>query len=439
MPRPNPACSTQLRFAPVVRAVLLLPSIVLAASGCNTLRKLPLVSKITGHRESDVSKHVPVLPAKPTPPAPPQIDYAKVRPNELGRIPVVMYHEIGGKIPKRDVGLVRSVADFEKDLDLLYAAGFRPVNMGDVMAGKIDVPAGMSPVVLTFDDARETQFRLLETDKSLKVDPTCAVGVLQAFNKKHADWGLKATFFVLPKSKATLDAFGQYGLGDQKLQYLLDKGFEIGNHTVLHHSAAHMTPEQLQAEIGGANNLLLASVPKAKISVVALPMGVYPRNKADWKYLISGSFEGKTYSYDGAMAAAFRPVPSPFNKQFNPLHMERISPMDKDPNGLRNWIVKLSAGSGNRFVSDGDPRTVSYPKSFASLVNDTAIKSDGLVANAYAPFGGAGGAKPIIADGDATGSDTASTKSIAADGESTKADSTKVDSLPTTAKPISGN
>lgn len=370
------------------------------------LHKLPFIGKAS--KETSASAATPRVKASPSPrvPLPPQIDYAKVRPNELGKIPVVMYHDIGTKPAKIDRGLVRSVAAFDKDLELLYAAGFRPVSLSDLVTGRIDVPAGKSPVVLTFDDARESQFRLMETDKALKVDPNCGVGRLQAFHKKHPDWSLKATFFCLPKSPRTSDSFGQNGLGDQKLQYLVDNGFEIGNHTINHKSMAHMPPARIQAEVGGANNLLLASSPKAKITVMALPFGDYPRKKADWKYLVNGSSGGKTYSYAAAMAAAYRPIPSPLSKEFNALHLERISPMDKDPNGLRSWIIKLAAAGGGRFVSDGDVHAISFPKSEMPQANLARIKAVGLIANPYAPFGGASGAKPIVAEGEATENNT---------------------------------
>ena len=65
-------------------------------------------------------KSLPFLRPKPTPsptprpaPKPPAIDYAALKPNELGRIPIVMYHHIG-KDPK-DTKLSRTVASFNRD------------------------------------------------------------------------------------------------------------------------------------------------------------------------------------------------------------------------------------------------------------------------------------------------------------------------------------
>jgi len=300
----------------------------------------------------------------------PDVAHMAVKPNELGYIPVIMYHEIVPKTPTRDPGkMSRSVKAFRGDLEALYAAGFRPVNLSDVVNDTIDVPAGASPVVLTFDDGRESQFRLNETPNALNIDPNCAVGILQAFNKAHPDWPLRATFFVLPKSSTTNDVFGQAGLGPQKLQYLLKEGMEIGNHSVHHKDMSRMTADQIQAEIGGAHNALVADAPGATLQVVALPMGKFPKNKADRKYLLAGTFEGKSYAYKAVMDASYRAVPSPAALRFDPARLERIGARD-DRWGVRWWINELTHGNAYpRYVSDGDPNVVSFPKEMEALAN----------------------------------------------------------------------
>lgn len=382
---PNRFRSPLARFAfvPIVTALL-------APSGCQFLK-----------RSQSAPQTAPTPKPTPAGPKPPQIDFAAVRPNELGLIPVIMYHEIRGtvnSVPK----LTRSVASFQEDLEVLHKAGFYPVNMGDVVENNIQVPPGKSPVVLTFDDARGSQFQLLETANSLQVDPQSAVGVMEAFHKKHGDeWPLRGTFFVLPKSKATLDAFGQTGLGDQKMQYLVDKGFEIGNHSTYHKSMRPMNPAQIQEELGYANNKILEGAPKAQVRVFALPMGKYPRDKNAVQYLLKGEYQGKPYNYKAVMLAAWRPVPSPASKEYNPLKLERIDSVD-GTNGIRDWVRKLTTSSSGyeRYISDGDPNVVSYPKDKQSAVNVAKLKAQNKLAYAYAPFGGSGGAKPIIGAGD---------------------------------------
>jgi len=258
--------------------------------------------------------------------------------------------------------------------------------------------------VLTFDDARATQFKLIDQASSQAIDPNSGVGVMADFHKSHPDWPLKATFYVLPKSKVTLEPFGQLGLGNQKMSWLVQNGMEIGNHTTFHKDLRRMTADQIQMEIGNANNVLnaaLSEVPGFKIETMAVPMGRFP-TKANVKYLTHGVYAGKTYDYKCAMAASWRPIPSPDSKEFNPMKLERISPID-GLNGIRYWVKQLTQSGGTylRYVSDGDPNVISFPKGDESLINMAKIKAEGKLPNAYSPFGGVGGAKPIVMAPDA--------------------------------------
>ncbi len=341
-------------------------------------------------------RKAPSPEAVPTPaptPGPPAIDYDKVRPNELGRIPVIMYHEIGAPIG-RDTDLNRTVASFRQDLELLHKNGFVPVNMSDVVKNRIDVPAGKSPVVLTFDDARESQFRLIETKDAFQVDPNCALGVLEAFVKSHPDWPLRATFYVLPKSKVTVESFRQVGLGAQKLKYLIEKGMELGNHTTLHHSLGPMTAAQIQQELGNAQKVIGEQVGGVAMETMALPMGIYPRDKKVWPALLSGTYGGTAYAHRAVLLAAWRPIPSPAARDFDPSRLERISPRDVT-NGLRDWITKLTRGAPyERYVSDGDPDTISYPSSERVAADEGRLREQGKRIHAYEAAGG--GSKPIV-------------------------------------------
>ena len=100
------------------------------------------------------------------------VDPAQVRANELGVIPVMMYHQIKSKITGPYDTTPR---DFRAGLERMFQAGYRPVRAIDLAHGQLDVPAGYSPVVLTFDDGYSNQLRL-QPDGT--VDPACAAGIL---------------------------------------------------------------------------------------------------------------------------------------------------------------------------------------------------------------------------------------------------------------------
>jgi hypothetical protein len=57
-----------------------------------------------------------------------------------------------------------SVRDFRQDLELLYAKGFRPVSISEVIDGRINLARGRKPVLLTFDDSSPGQFRIVVED-----------------------------------------------------------------------------------------------------------------------------------------------------------------------------------------------------------------------------------------------------------------------------------
>ena len=48
-------------------------------------------------------------------------------------------------------------AEFRAELEYLWQHGYVPVNVGDLLSGKLDVPKGTTPVVFTFDDATTYQ------------------------------------------------------------------------------------------------------------------------------------------------------------------------------------------------------------------------------------------------------------------------------------------
>ena len=94
-------------------------------------------------------------------------------PNENGRIPILEYH----LVTDHDSRWGRSAEHFRRDLKLLYDRGYRPITVSQLVDKQIDIPAGMSPVVFTFDDASPGQFSYIERNGQLEIDPNSAVGI----------------------------------------------------------------------------------------------------------------------------------------------------------------------------------------------------------------------------------------------------------------------
>ncbi|NUQ91696.1 MAG: polysaccharide deacetylase family protein [Gemmatimonadaceae bacterium] len=282
-------------------------------------------------------------------------------PNEMGRIPVLMYHLIGDK----ESSWGRERGNFRKDLELLYERGYRPVNMVDVLDRKIDLAEGLSPVVFTFDDASPSQFRYIEQpDGKLAIDSTSAVGIWLDFAKSHPGWGNKAVFCMLPAAAAGHAFFGEKNIEGQKsawrfkkVQQLAAMGFELCDHTLWHAQLNKYSDAVVQEQIARGLMAIDSAVPGYKVRSFALPLGIWPKNKALAK---SGEWtdpkSGKTvrYDFDAIFEVWGTPVPSPYSPAFNPLSVQRVKVTG---NSLVATLDHLDK-SGERYVSDGKANVV---------------------------------------------------------------------------------
>ena len=306
------------------------------------------------------------VPGKPPETSPePEKSNVEYKPNEMGMVPIVEYHDIRDKENKRS--LIRSISNFKHDLERLYKENFRPVSLSEYLDGKIDLPAGKSPVVLTFDDARKSQFCYLK-DGSL--DPKCAIAILKGFHEKHPDFALKGMFFILPRR-----SFDQRETAERKLHELVQMGFEIGNHTVTHPHLNRLSDAKVQWEIATCSAMLKKLVPEAKVDTLAFPGGNVPKNK---KIILEGASGGNAYTLRAAFLAAGSPAPPPFAKSLNMIKIVRIVAVEGE-GGVTDWLDEFKEGLVKKYVSDGNPATLTIPKNYEKYVDLSRLKDEKLL------------------------------------------------------------
>lgn len=284
-------------------------------------------------------------------------------PNELGRIPVLEYHLLGEPGSRWKVERRR----FREQLELLYARGYRPVNMTDLLDKKLDLPAGLSPVVIVFDDASPSQFSYVETKGALAVDPNSAVGMLLDMHRRHPDWARKGVFCMLPAAQQGHAFFGEKGIAGQKsewrfqkVRFLHEQGFELCNHTLYHANLGKQTDAKAQEFIARGEMAIDSAVPGYKVRTFALPLGVWPRERSLARagaWVDPGTKRAVRYRYDAVLEVAGGPTRSPHDPQFDPYHVTRVEVFATQLEKLLDQLDK----SGTRYVSDGDPRTVAQP------------------------------------------------------------------------------
>lgn len=277
-------------------------------------------------------------------------------PNELGRIPVLEYHLIGD----RDSRWSRTWQRFARDLELLHERGYRPITVKEMVGDRIDLPAGLSPVVITFDDASPGQFRYMEEDGALKIDSTSAVGVWNAFAAKHPEWKGKGVFCVLPAASEGHAFFGDKGIHGQKsawrlkkVRYLIENGFEVCNHSLWHANFAKMSDAVVQEQIARAQLAVDSALSGsgAGVTTLALPLGQWPKDRS---LLKRGSWTDKngkvtSYNINAVLMVAGGPSRSPKDSLFDPMKIPRVQVFNDE---LENMLDQLDRQE-TRYVSAG--------------------------------------------------------------------------------------
>ena len=269
-------------------------------------------------------------------------------PNELGRVMILEYH----KIDYPEERWTRTPENFRRDLETLYTRGYRLLALNDLLDGRINVPAGTTPVVLTFDDSSPGQFRYVARDGQLEIDPKSGIGVLEAFIRERPDFGRAATFYVLPGASRPNKLFNQDEYAGKKLQFLVAHGYEIGNLTLWHANLGKYEEPVVRGQIAEAQVWIQRHVPDYRPRTLALPHGVYPK---DVTWAVRGTAKGSSYQHDAILMVAGGPAPSPFARNFDALHLPRIQAVEHD---LAYWLGYFEKHPGERFVSDGDPAAV---------------------------------------------------------------------------------
>jgi peptidoglycan/xylan/chitin deacetylase (PgdA/CDA1 family) len=290
-------------------------------------------------------------------------EFNRLKVNEMGTVMVLEYHIIGA-----EDRWARSPENFRSDLETLYAEGYRCVSLKDYATNNITVAAGFTPVIFTFDDSAASQFKyILEGDKPV-IDPTCAVGIMEDFDRQHPDFNMTATFYVLPS------LFGQEEYAEMKLKYLAEHGYDIGNHTVNHSALSKLTSDKATQEIAGNIDIVRKYLPGYEEKSIALPLGEEPKEQA---VLASGQSNGTEYRFVSSLLVGSNPAPAPNDRDFNPMRMPRVQALaltNKEGSaGSESWFQYFRDNPERRYRSDGDPNIITIPKHVEPRVNQSTL------------------------------------------------------------------
>lgn len=287
-----------------------------------------------------------------------------LKPNEAGEIIVLMYHNVG----EEEEEWVRTPENLKKDLKILYEKNYRAVSLKDYVNNEMDIEQGMTPIVLTFDDGNENNFRMIKNEKGEDtIDPNSVIGILDNFKEEYPDFNTTATFFVFGTNPFRQPEFIEY-----KFNHLLENGYDIGNHTIDHRGMKKIDNKDVIQEVIGQQVANINKViPSYTVNTYALCYGERPKGEELEKYLEKGEHDGTNYENIAILNVGWNPAKSPISNEFNPLSISRVraSEMKVDNVGMYNWLEYFDNNPGKRYISDGVKEIITVPKELEESID----------------------------------------------------------------------
>lgn len=296
--------------------------------------------------------------------------YSEYKVNELGKIPIMMYHGISS-IKNKDTynstgnvskdGYTRTTEAFVNDLEFYYQNDYRMISLNDFYCGKIDVELGKSPIVLTFDDGiNNIKINGLDKNGELIIDPNCALGILESFKEKYPDYNVTATFFLNKE-------FFHQEHSDKIIKWLIENNYDVGNHTYDHFKLTELNCFQTQMEVGRMYDEL-SKITNQYVKIVSLPYGVPNEEEhVNFKCILNSEYNNKIYKTITTLKDSGGSNSSPFDKEYNSNILNRIKAYDN--NGENDITYYFKQLKNNRYISDGDEKTIVIKKEDEKKLN----------------------------------------------------------------------
>jgi len=288
------------------------------------------------------------------------------KPNEMGKVMVLMLHSVGEEDGVWEI----SKESFRKDLEYLQNNNYYLVSLKDYITGEIDVPAGKTPVVLTFDDGLKNNFNVLEENGELIIDPDSAVGIMEEFKKENPGFNSTATFYIFGTNP-----FRQKEHLDFKLNYLIENGYDVGNHTYNHAYLNKTTSkEEILFQLGEQAKFINEFIPEYEINTLSLPYGLRPEEFLQ-EYIVRGEYKGLEYEHIGILDVGSHPSYSWADKRFNFKEIPRIRVSVTDENQeSEEWYEYFENNHDLRYISDGVKEILTVPEDMEKYIYEDKVK-----------------------------------------------------------------
>jgi peptidoglycan/xylan/chitin deacetylase (PgdA/CDA1 family) len=280
--------------------------------------------------------------------------------NEIGQVMVIMYHNLA-----ETPGLYATTpAMFKEDLIRLHTSGYRLINMSDLINNTIDIPLGTTPVVLTFDDGAKSNFYY---DENGEIAKDSVIGIFNEVKTMYDDFIPKGVFYLYGSVP-----FRQPAFIEKKLNYLVENGYEIGNHSYDHEKLNELSIKQIEKAIGKQAQFLESFVKDYEVKHISIPYGLRPGDdKIDWVF--SGTYDEIPYRNISAVNVGWNPVMPYGHQKFNPRSINRIT-CGFDDFEMHYWLDYFDKNPHKKYISDGDSNSLVVPRELLEQVNEDNLE-----------------------------------------------------------------
>jgi peptidoglycan/xylan/chitin deacetylase (PgdA/CDA1 family) len=210
---------------------------------------------------------------------------------------------------------------------------------------------------------------------------------MEDFFATHPNFGHTAFFGMLPIWCFDYEAPDQTPYCDQKLTWLHENGYEIGNHTWDHQDLSDQSNEVFKQKIADTSLWIEERVPEGRASrILILPYGVFPsgtNSDQQWKWIRKGwDYEGQPFKLTSVVAAGANPAYSPSSIEFDVMSIARIGAKDDPLPGeadlfFNYWFAQFEANPELLYTSDGHPDTVTFPAGLADSLDEEKAAAEG--------------------------------------------------------------
>ncbi|MCF0142460.1 MAG: polysaccharide deacetylase family protein, partial [Parasporobacterium sp.] len=185
------------------------------------------------------------------------------------------------------------------------------------------------------------------------------------------DYNVTATFFLNKK------LFQDEENNAEIIQWMVDHGYDIGNHTMNHPMLSSCTAQEINDEVGQIYDILEGIIPGRYVNIVALPYGDPSDVKGDSKFdrLFNCEYNGRKYTTKATLLCSWTREDSPFIKTFDNTYVKRIRAYDHDGTDFDIEMNFAQLNEGRRYISDGNPDTIVIRKEDKDYLGETYGKT----------------------------------------------------------------